>query len=373
MSINCRWIFLSFLFLFLNQQVMAGQENPVRFVMIGLSHGHSHWIFQKQYQGDFELVGVYEPNTALIQQFKQRYNLDDALFFPEMDRMLDELRPDGALAFGPISEHLNVVRSCAPRGIHVMVEKPLAFSIAHAKEMEHLAESHRIHLLTNYETSWYPTTDAVIDYVRNDGGELGKIRKAVFHHGHRGPKEIGVGPEFLKWLTDPEQNGAGALIDFGCYGANIMTSLMQGERPVSVLALSQTHKPELYPLVDDEATILVEYKEAQAIIQASWNWPFDRKDMEVYGSNGYCMALDRQNLKTRFKGEGTETLRLIHAEDTGTIINPFEYFTGVIKGSLEMSHYGLYSLENNLLVVEILSSAIESAKTGKRIYLKDKE
>ena len=301
------------------------------------------------------------------------YTLDDALFFSEMDRMLDELQPDGALAFGPISEHLDVVRSCAPRGIHVMVEKPLAFSVAHAKEMEHLAKSHRIHLLTNYETSWYPTTDAVINYVRNDGGEMGQIRKAVFHHGHRGPKEIGVGPEFLAWLTDPEQNGAGALIDFGCYGANIMTTLMQGERPVSVLALSQTHKPETYPLVDDEATILVEYKEAQAIIQASWNWPFDRKDMEVYGSNGYCMALDRQNLKTRFKGEGTETLRLIEVRDTSTIINPFEYFAGVIKGSLEVSDYGLYSLENNLLVVEILSSAIESAKTGKRIYLKDKE
>jgi predicted dehydrogenase len=370
-----RWIFFSLLFLIIQQQLLArqGDEKPVKFVMVGLSHGHSHWIFQKQYQADFELIGVYEPNAALIQQFKERYTLDDALFFPDLDRMLDELQPDGALAFGPISEHLNVVRSCAPRGIHVMLEKPLAFSVAHAEEMGNLAKSNDIHLLTNYETSWYPTTDAVINYVLHDTGELGPIRKAVFHHGHKGPKEIGVGPEFLAWLTDPEQNGAGALIDFGCYGANIMTTLMQGERPVSVLALSQTHKPEAYPLVDDETTILVEYKEAQAIIQASWNWPFDRKDMEVYGSNGYCMALDKKNLKTRFKGEGTETPRLIEVRDTGTITNPFEYFAGVIKGSQEVSDYGLYSLENNLLVVEILSSAIESAKTGKRIYLKDKE
>lgn len=371
---NLRWISLCLLFLFNNVQVKGVQdkEYPVRLVMIGLSHGHSHWIFQKQFEGNFELVGVYEPNTQLIQEFKERYTLDDALFFPDMEAMLEHLQPDGALAFGPISDHLNVVRSCAPRGIHVMVEKPLAFSMVQAQEMEHLAKTHQIHLLTNFETSWYPTTDAVIQYVRDNEDKLGRLRKAVFHHGHKGPKEIGVGPEFLKWLTDPEKNGAGALIDFGCYGANIMTALMQGEMPVSVMAITQNHKPEVYPFVDDEATILVEYKEAQAIIQASWNWPFDRKDMEVYGSKGYCIALDSQKLKTRFQGEETETLGLVSREDTGTQINPFDYFAAVINGTQKMSDYGLYSLENNLLVVEILSAAIESAKTGKRIYLMDK-
>ncbi len=351
---------------------MHDMGSPVRLVMIGLSHGHSHWIFQKQFEGNFELVGVYESNIQLIQEFKERYKLDDAIFYSEMDVMLDHLQPDGALAFGPISDHLHVVRSCAPRGIHVMVEKPLAFSMAQAQEMEQLAKTHQIHLLTNFETSWYPTTDAVVHYVKDNESKLGQLRKAVFHHGHKGPKEIGVGPEFLKWLTDPEKNGAGALIDFGCYGANIMTTLMQGEIPISVMAITQNHKPELYPFVDDEATILVEYKEAQAIIQASWNWTFDRKDMEVYGSKGYCIAEDSQNLKTRFYGEESETLTLISKEDTGTQVNPFEYFAAVIKGTLNMGDYGLYSLENNLLVVEILSAAIESAKTGKRIYLSQK-
>jgi predicted dehydrogenase len=372
MANTYKWFFFSLFFLFLYQPITALESDlkPLRFVMIGLSHGHSHWIFQKQFQGDFELVGVYEADKSLVEQFRKRYNLEEDLFFPEMDMMLDQLLPDGALAFGPISEHLNVVRSCAPRGIHVMVEKPLAFSLSHAREMENLAKSNGIHLLTNYETSWYPTTDAVIDYVLNDQGKLGQIRKSVFHHGHRGPKEIGVGPEFLEWLTDPEKNGAGALIDFGCYGANIMTALVKGERPISVLALTQNHKPDIYPHVDDEASILVEYGQSQAIIQASWNWPFDRKDMEIYGANGYCIALDSQRLKTRFQGEKMEEINLKTAEDTGTITNPFEYFAGVIRGDLKMEKYGLYTLENNLLVVEILSAAIASAQTGKRIYFK---
>ena len=110
-------------------------------------------------------------------------------------------------------------------------------------------------------------------------------------------------PEFLAWLTDPEKNGAGALFDFGCYGANLMTWLMDDARPTSVTAVTQRIKPEIYPRVDDEATIILEYPGAQAIIQASWNWPFDRKDMEVYGRTGQVLTVAQNGLRVRLRGE----------------------------------------------------------------------
>ena len=121
----------------------------------------------------------------------------------------------------------------------------------------------------------------------------------VVHDGHRGPREIGVQPEFLAWLTDPEQNGAGALFDFGCYGANLMTWLMDDARPTSVTAVTRRFKPEIYPRVDDEATIILEYPGAQAIIQASWNWPFDRKDMAVYGQTGSVFTVRNNEVRVR--------------------------------------------------------------------------
>ena len=114
----------------------------------------------------------------------------------------------------------------------------------------------------------------------------------MVHDGHQGPKEIGVNKEFFDWLTDPIQNGGGALVDFGCYGANLMTYLMQGQQPISVTAVTQHFKPGIYPEVDDEATIIVSYPTAQCIIQASWNWPFGRKDLEVYGQIGYIITKD---------------------------------------------------------------------------------
>lgn len=250
-----------------------------------------------------------------------------------------------------------------------MVEKPLATNLVHAERMKSLAETNKIHLLTNFETSWYPTTEKAYRLV-NDSAFVGKIRKTVFHDGHNGPKEIGVGSEFLEWLTDPKQNGGGALIDFGCYGANLMTYLMKGEEPISVTAVTQNFKPNIYTKVDDEATIIVNYGTAQCIIQASWNWPFSRKDMEVYGETGYIITKDANDMRIRnTKMDGEKNLH-VTVKELPVYTDPISYFADVIRGKITVPKNGLYSLENNFIVVKILDAARESAKTGKTVILK---
>jgi predicted dehydrogenase len=201
----------------------------------------------------------------------------------------------------------------------------------------------------------------------HDEKAIGPLRKIVVHDGHEGPKEIGVNTEFLDWLTDPVQNGGGALTDFGCYGANLVTWLMKGERPVSVTAVTQQIKPEIYPKVDDDATIIVQYPKTQAIIQASWNWPFSRKDMEVYGKTGYILADNQSEIRIRLPGEETAHLETLD-ERPSPYDDPFAYLAAVINGEITMQDYNLSSLENNMLVVEILEAAKQSAKTGKTVF-----
>jgi len=87
--------------------------------------------------------------------------------------------------------------------------------------------------------------------------------------------------------------------DFGCYGVDLATWLMEGRKPDSVTAITQQIKPDVYPRVDDEATIILTYPRAQAIVQASWNWPFSRKDMEVYGQKGYAITVGRDAVRVR--------------------------------------------------------------------------
>ncbi|WP_113922961.1 Gfo/Idh/MocA family protein [Cognataquiflexum aquatile] len=351
------------------QYSFAQQSNqPVRMAMMGLSHGHSPWIFNRKDKTDVDLVGIYEPDAALAASYAKRYNLDQKLFFTDAKAMLDATKPEAVLAFGSIYAHLEAVELAAPRGIHVMVEKPLTFSLDQAKKMEALAKKHGIHLLTNFETSWYASTEKTYQLLQ-DKEAFGPIRKAVFHHGHRGPKEIGVGKEFLDWLTDPVQNGGGALVDFGCYGANIMTYLMEGRKPISVTAVTNTYKPDIYPKVDDEATIILVYGDAQAIIQASWNWPFDRKDMEFYGKTGQVISENRSKMRTRTWDNPEEKTFEVRPDEVGVYVDPFSYFAEVIRGKIKVEDYSLYSLNNNMIVAEILDAARKSAEKKETVFL----
>jgi len=185
----------------------------------------------------------------------------------------------------------------------------------------------------------------------------------IVHDGHQGPVEIKCSPDFLNWLTDPIKNGGGALMDFGCYGANLMVWLMNGKEPIAVTAVTHHLKPSIYPKVEDDATILLEYPDATGIIEASWDWPFGIKDFEVFGTKGYLHALNGNSLQRRDK-DIYENIPLRTTEYTSNI----QYLSDVLSGKLDPGH-DLSSLENNLIVVRILNAALESAREGKRIKL----
>ena len=339
---------------------------PLRMGIVGLSHSHVHGLLRRMDLGDIEIVGISEGDKDLAQRLMNQYGLSPSLWYASMDEMLAETRPTAVAAFNSIYEHREVVRACAPKGIHVMVEKPLAVSLEHAEEMARLAEIYGIYLLTNYETTWYATHYKAYEML-NAEKLIGPLRKVVVHDGHQGPEEIGVNEEFLDWLTDPNLNGGGALMDFGCYGANLVTWLSKGQVPQSVFAITQQIKPQKYPKVDDEATIVVTYPKMQAIIQASWNWPYSRKDMEIYGKDGYIIVENRNKMRLRISEEFSEAYYDL-PEREAPFHDPFAYFAGVIRGDIEVDAYDLSALPNNVISMQILEAAKESARSGRRVY-----
>ena len=342
------------------------QFEPLKIGVIGLTHTHVHWILGRQDRGDIKIVGIVEPNRELAKRYAKQHGYPMNLVFNTMAEMISSTKLEAVTAFGTIYEHLAVVETFAPLGVHVMVEKPLAVSLEHAKKMKALADKHNIHLLTNYETSWYATNHKTHEMVNK--GDIGELRKIVVHDGHKGPIEIGVNQEFLDWLTDPVANGGGAITDFGCYGANLITWLKKGEKPISVTAVTQTLKPSLYPNVDDEATIILQYPDMQAIIQASWNWPIARKDMEVYGQTGYIYADNRSEMRYRLSENNTEQMVKLE-ERKAPFDDPFALLVSVIRNEITLPEYDLSSLENNMIVIEILEAAKVSSQTGQVVKL----
>lgn len=347
---------------------LSAQSEKVRLGVAGMSHGHVHWILNEMDRPDVEVVGIYEKDRELAERFSSRYGFSMSMVYGSLSEMIEETDPEAIAAFGPTFDHLEVVRASAPAGIDVMVEKPLAVNMEHALEIASLAKRYGIQVITNYETSWYRTNEKTYEMVQQ--GDIGTLRKVVVHDGHEGPMEIGVGPEFLSWLTDPKLNGGGAVTDFGCYGANLITWLTKGVKPQSVSATLQTFKKDIYPEVDDEATIVLQYPHMQGIIQASWNWPFSRKDMEVYGQTGQIMSQDRYNLSYRLQNQGESTsLKLEDREYPYD--DPFSLFAAVVRKTITLPAFDPYTLENNLIVVEILDAAKESALAGKQVPLAD--
>ena len=343
---------------------MKAEDAPLRVALAGLVHGHAFGFFdQFQHRTDLQIVGIAESDQQLAAQFARKYGLQPGIFYSDLEEMLKKTHPQAVLAYTNTYDHRRVVEICARHGVPVMMEKPLAVSLEDARAIERAAREAKIQVLVNYETTWYRSNQAAYDLAHENA--IGEIRKIVVHDGHHGPKEINVGPEFLAWLTDPKLNGAGALFDFGCYGADLATWLMDGRWPDSVTAVTQQIKPDVYPRVDDEATIILTYPRAQAIIQASWNWPFSRKDMEVYAQKGYAITVGRDQLRVRLPEKeetSAEAKPLVKSKEDSV-----SYLRAVLLRGMKPE--GLSSLETNVIVTEILDAARQSAATGKTISL----
>ncbi|MCC8425476.1 Gfo/Idh/MocA family protein [Mucilaginibacter sp. UR6-11] len=345
--------------------MVNAQDTRLRLGIYGLNHDHISGFFGQMRSGKANVVGVYEPSKALWEKYKKRFKLPDSLYFDDVNKMIKARKPEVMLGYNAVGKHVDIVELCAPLHIPVMVEKPLAATLAQAKRMEALANKYKIKLLVNYETTWYPSFQYIYNIVNQDS--IGKIRKMVIRDGHRGPVEIGCSPEFLAWLTDPVLNGAGALNDFGCYGADLATWLMHGQRPIAVTAIAKHYKPSVYPKVEDDATILVEYPTATASIEASWNWALNLKDMEVWGETGVIHAFDGNNVQFKTK-EGNFGMvnkpKAIPAPNN----DPLVYLTAVLRGQIPGTD-DQASLKYNMIAMEILDAAKRSINEGKRIVL----
>lgn len=345
---------------------IATAQAPLRVAIVGLEHGHVEgFLHALPAHSNVQLVGVADADPALLAKYQQKYSLPETILYKSEANMIERTHPQAVLVYTSVGEHRHAIEIAAPYGVSVMVEKPLTISLDDALAIRDIARKSKIHVLVNYETTWYSSNKAAYDQLMQH--QLGDVRRVVVHDGHEGPKEIGVPPEFLAWLTDPAQNGAGALYDFGCYGVDLMTWLMHGEAPLTVTAVANHDKPQIYPHVDDDATIVLQYPHAQAVIQASWNWPFGRKDMEVYGATGYAITVGPDQLRLRRQHDHEEQLSTTPHLETNES-NSLDYLAAVLNGQIK-DQSDLSALDTNVVVMQILDAARQSVKEGRTIRL----
>ncbi len=334
-----------------------------KIAVIGLVHSHVWGHLPRMIKSDaVKLVGIAERNPDLVAEAKKAGA--DVTYYDDYNKMLDETKPDIVWAFVENNRHLEIVKACAPRKIHVMFEKPLASTYKDAVEIQQLAKKNDIKVMTNYQMAWWPAN--YVARAQVDSGAIGKPWRLHGVVGHGGPSSQGARNKFFfDWLTDPVQNGAGSLMDFGCY--NALWSLWYLGRPTKVYAQVNHLRPETFPKVEDNADLMLSYSNGVGVFEGSWDLPASYQDLEVFGLGG---SVYMKNGKVTLRKSG----RQAQAEDVALDplppdrAEPIAYMASAIKNNKPIE--GLTALEINAEVVEIIEAAKESVKTGRAIEMK---
>ena len=361
---------------------VAAQEYKI--AVVSMLHAHVWLHLGTMLEGkNARLVGVAETLPELLARAKRtdqipqsqntRPGVPENLFFADWKKMIDETKPDIVWAFTPTNEHVDVVRYCAPRGIHVMMEKPLAATYKEALEIQALAKKYNTLAMANYGSTWQASNYAVKAAV--DAGEIGPVWRLHAVQGSGGPGDPKTS-SFVSWLADPIKNGGGAMVDFGCYIVN--WSLWLKGMPESVYATANHLKPDLYPNVEDNATMILNYKDGVAILEASWDLPpAQRTGNEIYGLKGSIVgsairkagqpgaprpATPQGGGRGQQQGDPLPVTPLPPER-----ADPIAYMVDRIRHKQALD--GPSALDLNVEVQEVLEAAKISIKTGKVVPL----
>jgi predicted dehydrogenase len=340
---------------------------PDKIAIVGLVHshvwGHLETILKNP---GTELVGVAEPNAELVAEAKKA-GVPDRLFFGEYKEMLERAKPDIVWAFVENNRHLEIANVCAPMHINLIFEKPLASSYGDAKQIRELASRYNVRIMTNYQMAWWPANYVAKTAV--DAGEIGTIYRLHGIVGHGGPGSEGPRNKyFFDWLTDPVKNGGGALMDFGCY--NALWALWYMGAPETVYASVNHLRPERFPKVEDNATLVLTYKNGVGVFEGSWDLPRSFQDLEIFGrpdgkaSGSVYMSRTEVELQ---EGKEKRTLPLNPlpvGED-----EPVAYMVSRIRANKPIE--GLTAININAKVINIIDLAKESVKTGKPVKYRE--
>jgi len=336
---------------------VAHAQKKLNICIAGLSHKGVAEVINQYKNGRVNILGIAESDKDLQKKYQAQFHLADTLFYTDLQKMLTVKEPDVVMAYNEVSKHLDVVKTCAPLGILVMVEKPLTATLDQAQQMEMLVEKYHNRILTNYETTWYPSYQEVYNAINLDS--IGGIKKIVVNAGQTEVKEGGNGNTTTSSLITALPGGSTALNDFGSYGADIMTWFMRGLKPVAITVLTHHTKQET---TSGDANIILEYPGVTGLIKTSWNIP--DHNLEILGQNGYLHAFNNQVVLLSKNGKQTT----LQTEPIRAPLNDqLSYITAVLQNKI--SNDDRSSLRYNVIVMEILEAAKRSVKENKRIAL----
>lgn len=253
-----------------------------RIATLGLHHDHV-WsnLEELQATGRAELVAAADADPELLDHYRSKFPGNTYESYEELLEK-EDLTAVFIFASNRLSEDLTVM--ACEKGLHCLVEKPMAATLEGADRMLAAAEANGVRLMINWPFTWWPQLRHGIAMAQ--AGEIGQLWQVKYRAAHQGPVELGCSPQFCEWLYDEELNGAGALMDYCCYGAVLAEVLLGRPDQVAGVKISTGLKPDLS--LEDNAILVLTYANALATTEASWTQigKLTSYSTTLYGSEG---------------------------------------------------------------------------------------
>lgn len=253
-----------------------------RIGVLGLHHDHV-WsnLHELVATGQAELVGAADTDAELLEKFRSEFPGNT---YDSYNALLENEDLTAVYIFGSnkLSEDLTI--AACEKGLHCLVEKPMAATLSGAEKMMLAARDNGVRLMINWPFAWWKQLRHGICMAQ--AGELGRLWQVKYRAAHQGPVELGCSPQFCQWLYDAELNGAGALMDYCCYGSVLADVLLGRPEKVTGVKIRTGLKPDL--ALEDNAILVLSYSNAMATTEASWTQigKLTSYSTTLYGSAG---------------------------------------------------------------------------------------
>ncbi|GBC70360.1 Glucose--fructose oxidoreductase [Candidatus Calditenuaceae archaeon HR02] len=341
----------------------------LKLCVAGLVHDHVWGLLDQFGQiGSVEIVAAADYNPPLLERASNLYGI--RRIYRDFSEMFEKEEVDIALVCNENARHADVVELAAENGIHVIMEKPMAANLSQARRIVSASERHGVKVLVNYPTTWNPGIQYSLQLTME--GKIGDIFHIRYRGAHAGPREVGCSPYFYRWLYDKELNGAGALMDYCCYGVNI-TLWFLDKLPSRVWATAKNLVRKYIP-VEDNAILLMEFDDAIGVAEASWSQigSYPIHGPIINGSDGTIIVTDDGKVHV-WQVKNSSDFRDIRSESIKPPTPPKgyrngpEYFVQKVLQDEEIEKP--LNAKFNMAVQEVLEAGLQSVERGTIINL----
>ncbi|MBV7329955.1 Gfo/Idh/MocA family oxidoreductase [Chloroflexi bacterium TSY] len=354
--------------------------------VIGFAHMHINSLVKQFGQHpQVELVACADtiPDRPELREalYTRGWNLKLALdqagvpkVYDDYTEMLANEQFDIIICCSENAKHAEVTEACTPLGIHVVVEKPMASSLAHGLRMIRAGQAAGTEVIVNWPTTWSPAIRKAKSLI--DEGAIGSVLEVKWRGGHTGPLGWGEthpgvsegaapmsGPERGATWWHQQAPGGGAMLDYCCYGSKLARWYV-GEQALAAIGMKANLNSH-WGDAEDNAAMLVRFPGAMALFEGSWT----TKDHGVspgpivYGTEG-TLVIERKvdqivrlatgdeqskvyDLEPLPEGRTNIAEELIHRLETGDALHP----------TLDLAF--------NVEVMAILDAGIRASESGK--------